>query len=112
MLSTRDLRPYDTGPIARPGRRGRFRFVRTGALLTVMGVLRLTQLARYRWRLSLGLAGLLLEVLGHSMFDGPARGAADLVGLAVVLVAFLKSGDPARSRRPAAVPQAASRWQG
>ena len=111
MLSTRDLRAYDTGPIARPGRRRRFRSVRTGALLTVMGVLRLTQLARGRWRLSLGLAGLLLEVLGHSVCTGQARGAADLLGLAVVAVAFLKSGDPAHTRHPG-MPQAAWRRPG
>jgi hypothetical protein len=83
--------------------------VRTGALLTVVGVLRLTQLARCRWRLSLGLAGVLLEVLGHSVFAGSARSAVDLLGLAVVLVAFLKSGDPAHTRDPA-MPQAAWHW--
>jgi hypothetical protein len=83
--------------------------VRTGALLTVVGILRLTQLARCRWRLSLGLAGVLLEVLGHSVFAGSARGAVDLLGLAVVLVALLKSGDPAHTRDPA-MPQAAWHW--
>jgi len=114
LLSTRQIQPQDAGPAARADqrRRPRFRFLRTGALLTVVGVLRLTRLARYRWRLSLGLAGLLLEVLGHSVCAGPARGAADLAGLAVMLVAFLKSGEPARSRRPAALPQAAWRWPG
>ena len=85
--------------------------MRTGALLTVVGVLRLARLARYRWRLSLGLAGVLLEVLGHSVFTGPARGAADLLGLAVVLIAFLKSEDPAHTRGPV-VPQTAWRWHG
>jgi hypothetical protein len=109
LLSTRDVRRYDAGPIARPRRRRRFRFVRTGALLTVLGVLRLAQLARYRWRLSLGLAGVLLGVLGHLVSAGPARGAADLLGLAIVLVAFLKSGDPAHTRDPA-MPQAAWHW--
>jgi hypothetical protein len=112
LLSTRDVRPYDAGPIARPRRRKRFGSVRTGALLTVVGVLRLTQFARCRWRLSLGLAGGLLVVLGHSVFAGPTRGVVDLLGLAVVLVAFLKSGDPAHTRRPAAVPQATWRWGG
>ena len=111
MLSTRDARPYDAGPFVRPGRRRRFRFVRTGALLTVMGLVRLTQLARSRWRLSLGLAGLLLEVLGHSVCTGQARGAADLLGLAVVTVAVLKNGDPAHTRRPG-MPQAAWRQPG
>jgi hypothetical protein len=85
--------------------------MRTGALLTVIGAIRLAQLARYRWRLSLGLAGLLLEVLGHSALAGPARGAADLLGLAIILVAVLKSGDPAHSRRPG-LPQTAWRWHG
>jgi hypothetical protein len=85
--------------------------MRTGALLAVVGALRLAQLARCRWRLSLGLAGVLLEVLGHSVFAGPARGAADLLGLAVVLVAFLKSGEPRHAGGPA-LPQAAWRWHG
>ena len=85
--------------------------MRTGALLAVVGIMRLARFARYRWRLSLGLAGVLLEVLGHLVFSGPARGGAYLLGLLVMLVAFLKSGDPALSRRPA-VPQAAWRWRG
>ena len=83
--------------------------MRTGALLTVVGVLRLTQLARCRWRLSLGLAGVLLEVLGHSVFAGSARGATGLLGLAIMLAAFLKSGDPADTRDPA-MPQAGWHW--
>ncbi len=83
--------------------------MRTGALLTVIGVIRLTQAARHRWRLSLGLAGVLLEFLGHLVLTGPARGAADLLGLAVILVALLKSGDPARGP---AVPLATWRWHG
>ncbi len=85
--------------------------MRTGALLTVIGVIRLAQAARRRWRLSLSLAGVLLEFLGHSVLTGPARGAADLLGLAVILVALLKSGGPARSRGPA-IPLAAWRWRG
>jgi hypothetical protein len=40
---------------------------------------------------------------------GPARGAADLLGLVLVLTAVLKSGSPAGDRRPA-LPQAAWRW--
>ncbi len=81
--------------------------MRTGALLTIMGVIRLAQAARHRWRLSLGLAGVLLEFLGHSVLTGPARGAADLLGLAVILVALLKGGDPARGP---AIPLATWRW--
>jgi hypothetical protein len=111
LLSSRDVSPHGIGPIARSGRRRRFRILRTGALLTVMGAVRLAQLARYRWRLSVGLAGVLLEVVGHSALTGPARGAADLLGLAIILVAVLKSGDPAASRRPG-LPQTAWRWPG
>jgi hypothetical protein len=112
LLSTRDVRPYPYAirPTAGLARRRRFRLLRTGALLTVVGVMRLAQIARYRWRLSLGLAGVTLEVLGHSVFTGPARGAAYLLGLAVMLVAFLKSEDPFIRRRPA-LPQAAWRWR-
>ncbi len=41
---------------------------------------------------------------------GPARGVADLLGLTVVLFAWLKSADPGQDR--AVVQQAAWRWQG
>ena len=79
LLSTR----AESGPRRRGSPAGRrFRFVRTGALLTVIGVLRLARMARTRWRISLGLCGVLLEVLGHSVFTGPAGGAAGLLGLA------------------------------
>ena len=84
--------------------------MRTGALLTVISVIRLVRTARSRWRISLGLCGVLLEVLGHVAFTGPARGTADLLGLVVVLFAWLKSADPASDR--AAMPQAACRWHG
>jgi membrane-bound ClpP family serine protease len=98
------------GQNARLARRRRFRFMRTGALLLVVGVMRLSQIGRSRWRISLGLCGVLLEVLGHLVFTGQARGVADLLGLAVVLFAWLKSADPAQDR--AVVQQAAWRWQG
>ncbi len=107
LLNTR-AEPVPGGRLAR---RPRFRFVRTGALLTVIGVLRLARMARMRWRISLGLCGALLVVLGHSVFTGSAGGVAGLLGLAVVLVAALKSGSPADARRP--VPsQVAWRWHG
>ena len=54
--------------------------MRTGALLTVISVIRLARIARSRWRITLGLCGVLLEVLGHVAFAGPARGTADLLG--------------------------------
>ncbi len=83
--------------------------MRTGALLTVIGIIRLAQAARHRWRLSLSLAGVLLEFLGHLVLTGPAHGAADLLGLAIILIALLKSEDPARSRDPL-IPLAAWHW--
>jgi hypothetical protein len=94
---------------ARPARRRRFRFARTGFLLAVIGAARLAQAARVHWRVSLALGGLALEIAGHSVLAGPARGAADLLGLVLVLTAVLKSGRPAGDRRPA-LPQAAWHW--
>jgi hypothetical protein len=112
LLSTRPVPASGVQQTARLARRRRrFRFMRTGALLTVIGLMRLVQMARVRWRISLGLCGVLLEVLGHSVFSGPARGAADLLGLVVLTVAVLKSAGSAEARDPA-VPQTAWRWQG
>ena len=111
LLSTRYVQTSGFRPVAGLARRRRFRFMRTGFLLAVVGVLRLARFARYRWRLSLGLVGVLLEVLGHLVLPGPARGGAYVLGLLIMLVAFLKSEDPALRRR-AAVPQAAWRWRG
>ena len=111
LLSTRAVPSPEVGQAARLARRRRFRFMRTGALLTVIGVIGLARIARSRWRISLALCGVLLEVLGHVAFTGPARGAADLLGLVVVLFAWLKSADSASDRSPA-VPQAAWRWHG
>jgi len=111
LLSTRPVSPPDLRRSARFARRRRFRLVRTGALLMVIGVVRLTGLARSRWRISVGISGALLEVLGHVAFTGQAMAAADLLGLVVILFAWLKSADPASSRR-AGLPQATWRWHG
>ena len=111
LLSTRLVPPSGVRQTARLTRRRRYRFMRTGALLMVIGVVRLAQIARSRWRISLTLGGVLLEVLGHVMFTGQARGATDLLGLVVVLFAWLKSAGPAPGRSNA-LPQAAWRWQG
>ena len=109
LLSTRP------GPGVRPGariaRRRRFRFVRTGMLLAAIGALRLARTARARWRISLACCGVLLEVLGHSVLAGPARGVAGLLGLALVVVAVLKSEGPAEAGHRV-VPQTAWRWHG
>ena len=111
LLSTRPVPAPGVQPPAGLVRRRRFRFARTGALLAVVGVLRLARTARARWRISLTCCGVLLEVLGHSVLTGPARGAADLLGLVVVIVAVLKSEGPAEAQHRA-VPQAAWRWHG
>jgi hypothetical protein len=109
LLSTRPVPASHVQQTARLARGRRFRFMRTGALLTIIGLMRLARMARVRWRISLGLCGGLLEVLGHSVFTGPARGAADLLGLVVVTVAVLKSTGPVDARPPA-VPQVVWRW--
>jgi hypothetical protein len=111
LLSTRPIAWSGGRPTARLARRRRFRFIRTSALLTVIGVMRVAQVTRSYWRASLGLSGVLLEVLGHSLFTGPAMSAADLLGLAAILVALLKSAGPA-SGYDTAPPQAAWRWHG
>jgi uncharacterized membrane protein YdcZ (DUF606 family) len=95
----------------RLARRRRFRFIRTGALLTVIGVMRLAQIMRCRWRVSLGLSGALLDVFGLTLFPGPARSAADLLGLVMILFALLKSTGP-DSDRQAVIPQIAWRPPG
>jgi hypothetical protein len=111
LLSTRPVPPPDLRRSARFARRRRFRLVRTGTLLMVIGVMRLARLARSRWRISIGISGALLEILGHVAFTGPARHTVDLLGLIVILYACLKSDDPARSRRTA-LPQVGWRWHG
>jgi len=80
-------------------------------LLAAIGALRLARTARARWRISLACCGVLLEVLGHSVLVGPARGAADLLGLVVIVIAVLKSEGRAEDRGRA-VPQTAWRWHG
>jgi hypothetical protein len=111
LLSTRAVPPVVPRTAIRRARRRRFRLVRTGLLLAVLGSVRLARAARWHWRISLGLGGLLLEILGHSVLAGPVRGAADLLGLVLVLTAVLKSTGPAADRRPV-MPQAAWRWHG
>jgi hypothetical protein len=105
LLSTRGVPPLALRHRMRPARRRRFGAMRTGFLLAVIGVTRLVRAARAHWRVSLGLAGLLLEILGHSVLPAPVGFA----GLLVLLTAVLKSTGPASERRPA-MPQTAWRW--
>src|SRR6266536_3344170 len=90
LLSTRAAPAGGLSPRRRLARR-RFRFIRTGAVLAIVGVLRLARVTRSRWRISMGFCGVLLEILGHTACPGAARGPADLLGLVIVIVAVLKS---------------------
>jgi uncharacterized membrane protein len=84
---------------ARPGRARRIRWwLRTGALLAVIGILRLTRTARTRWEPLSLLAGGLLLVTGLVL---PAASGSFLLGLLVLIAALLKGirgqrGNPAR----------------
>ena len=83
----------------RPSRARRMRWwLRTGALLMVIGVLRLGRTARSRWEpLSLGL-GVLLTAIGFLL---PAVAGAYLLGLLVLCVALLKGIRQQGRGRPA-----------
>jgi len=105
LLSTRAVPSLVPRHGIRPARRRRFLVVRTGFLLAVIGVTRLVQAACAHWRVSLGLAGLLLEILGHSVLPAPVG----FLGLVLLLTATLKSAGPASDRRPV-MPQTAWRW--
>ena len=72
----------------RLSRRHRLRWwLRTGALLTVIGVLRLTRRMRARWEPVLLFAGLLLTVSGFAL---PGAGGIFLLGVLVLIVTLLK----------------------
>ena len=81
---------------ARPTRRRRFRWwLRTGALLTVLGVLRLARTARACWEPACLLAGALIAV---TSFAFPAGGGLFMLGI-LVLIATLLKGINAQHRR-------------
>lgn len=80
---------------ARPARLRRIRWwLRTGALLTVIGVLRLGRAARVRWEPVSLLAGVLIAVTGFAL---PASGLF-MLGVLVLIVTLLK-GLSAQQRR-------------
>ncbi len=81
----------------RPARASRIRWwLRTGALLMIIGTLRLARTARARWEPLSLLAGALLTVIGLML---PAAGAFFL-GLLVLIVTLLK-GITEQGRHPA-----------
>ena len=80
---------------ARPARLRRIRWwLRTGALLTVLGVLRLARTARVRWEPVCLLAGVLIAVTGFAL---PSSGLF-MLGVLVLIVTLLK-GIAAQQRR-------------
>jgi hypothetical protein len=87
--------PRRTG--TRPARIRRIRWwFRTGALLVILGTLRLVRTARVRWEQVLLLAGLLTTVTGFML---PAASWAFLLGLLVLIVTLLKGISGQHRRR-------------
>jgi hypothetical protein len=83
---------------ARPGRARRIRWcLRTGALLMVIGVVRLASTARTRWEPLSLLVGALLMLIGLLL---PAAAGAFLLGLLVLIAALLKGIREQRSTPP------------
>ena len=81
---------------ARPPRLRRIRWwLRTGALLTVLGVLRLARTARVRWEPVCLLAGVVIAGTGFAL---PAGGGLFMLGLLVLIVTLVK-GIAAQQRR-------------
>jgi hypothetical protein len=88
------------GPLrgTRPARASRIRWwLRTGALLVIIGTLRLARTARARWEPLSLLAGALLTVIGLTL---PAAAGTFLLGLLVLVVTLLK-GIKEQGRNPA-----------
>jgi hypothetical protein len=80
----------------RPARLRRIRWwLRTGALLTVIGVLRLARTARVRWEPVSLLAGVLIAVTGFAL---PASGLF-MLGVLVLIVTLLKGINAQQRRR-------------
>ena len=97
--------PAGRGWAGRPGlgrrgaRRPRLRrirwWLRTGALLTLLGVLRLARTARVRWEPVCLLAGVVIAGTGFAL---PAGGGLFMLGLLVLIVTLVK-GIAAQQRR-------------
>jgi hypothetical protein len=81
----------------RPARIRRIRWwFRTGALLVILGTLRLARTARVRWEQASLLAGLVITVTGFVL---PAASWAFLLGLLVLIVTLLKGISGQHRRR-------------
>ena len=82
------------------------RRLRTGALLTVIGMTRLVRALRSRWRSVSTVTGALLVVIGVIL----PSGGAFLLGLPVLFLALL--GGPSRSHCRAADQMTGAHWSG
>lgn len=88
-----------------PARPRRIRWwLRTGALLALVGVMRLARTVRTRWEPVFLVVGATLTVIG---FEVPAASVAFLIGLLVMVIALLR-GIATKGR---AAGQAADCWQ-
>ncbi len=97
--------PGDGSWAWRPARPRRIRWwLRTGALLALVGVVRLARMIRIRWEPVSLVAGTALTVIGFAV---PAVSVAFLLGLLALVVALLK-GIATKGR---AAGQAADCWQ-
>ena len=78
--------------MTRSARRGRIRWwLRTGALLTIIGVMRLARIARTHERPTISLAGTVVTVIGISLPSGAVLGS----GFVVLMLALFMPSDPA-----------------
>lgn len=81
-------------------------WLRTGALLTVVGITRSARIVRARWRSVLTIAGMLLVVIGVMLPSGWAFIAGPLVLLPALLV------EAGRSHCQAADQMTVAHWHG
>ena len=89
---------YDVPAFTRPVRPRPIRWwFRTGALLTVIGIVRLARTTRARWRSVFLVTGAALVVVGVVL----PSGAAFVPGLVVLLIALLKGAERSHCRAAA-----------
>jgi hypothetical protein len=81
-------------------------WLRTGTLLTVIGITRIARVLRARWRSVFAVTGALLLVIGFML----PNGGAVVAGLIIALFALLRGAE--RSHCRAAAQMTAAHWHG